>query len=181
MIQRLININDLVTLIKEIKSIPKENDIRFILPDEVFKAKIGNCVDIALAIRSFCLKHNIDYSIARVGFNYNEKSSQHHVICCLFIKNKWIIIQESFAEEIGYVFQGNNDLNETIKNFALIYLPYLIKLFNNVKKSYYEIVDKTEDIKFNVLNEINNVKLLNKQQFIYDMFKNITKHYININ
>lgn len=137
-------IRELVSWIKNnVTPLSKKDDTAaFIWPDEIFKKKKGNCIDLAILIIQFCRSQMMKAKtkLARVGFSYRIPgnktiSHQYHVVAMYSDPNDtnvWKVVNFSFNEESKQLKNPIFSIHKTIemdvlREFANYYIPILYK------------------------------------------------------
>lgn len=179
-----------------IKGTNNKDDNRFYFPPEIFINKVGNCSDIAFLMHLFCDNKNISNKIFFINTEYIDNKNSKIIndaghICCIYKKdNKWIIAQISGINDTktkltSCIFEGNENINDTIKEFTQKYIRGMnFRLKNRfpqciILKSYYQLLTKKQIDQIDARYKNKDIK--NKQDFLFKLRNEIKPVEINLN
>ena len=177
-------INEFAQFVSNIKPVEKQYDNVFRTVNNVMNKRVGNCADIALLVNEYCKLHKYSRKVINLGIAYFNSDNdmtiinhQSHVICAFQYENKWTIIQQ--CDDMQPLFIGNYSLENTIKQFARIYIPllqgYLLHEKPNIKvvRYYYHIL--TDNL-LDELEQLSSNKYLNKQKILSNCWHKVPEH-----
>lgn len=170
------------------KALDKDDDTRFIWPEEILKKKKASPMDLAIFIRQYCYAKDIkDHTLAEVYFTYlnspnsKEVNSSGHIVCMYKDKEtkKWCIIQNSGPDRLKKsIFTGNDSAQDTIDLFGKAFFPNLIDHVKNTKPNLVVLDkvctvatdDKLGEFDRTVYGKDSNYIHTNKQKIISKLF-----------